>query len=114
MIIFIVKKGIIFRNHPWQERKDIIFRVKFGISPIGVINENFESSPDRTEPKRLPDPDLRGAEKAIQRAALKARERARRFGHGIIIFENGKIVEEFPDRDIPDEDKSDEGTKGQT
>ncbi len=66
------------------------------------------------EPKRLPDPDLRGAEKAIQRAALKARERARRFGHGIIIFENGKIVEEFPDRDIPAEDKSDEGTQGQT
>jgi hypothetical protein len=41
MIVFIVKKGIIARNHPWQERKDIIFRAKFGISPIGVINENF-------------------------------------------------------------------------
>ena len=49
------------------------------------------------EPKRLNDPDMRGAEKAIQRAALKARERARRFGHGIIIYENGKIVEKSPD-----------------
>ena len=48
------------------------------------------------EPKRLDDPDMRGAEKAIHRAALKARERARRFGHGIIIYENGKIVEKHP------------------
>ena len=45
------------------------------------------------EPNRLNDPDMRGAEKAIYRAALKARERARRFGHGIIIYENGKMVE---------------------
>ena len=45
-----------------------------------------------TEPKRLDDPDMRGAEKAIHRAALKARERARRFGHGIIIYENGKMT----------------------
>lgn len=49
------------------------------------------------EPRRLNDPDMRGAEKAIQRAALQARERARRFGHGIIIYENGKIVEKSPD-----------------
>ena len=50
------------------------------------------------EPKRLNDPDMRGAERAIHRAALKARERARRFGHGIIIYENGKIVEKHPDK----------------
>jgi hypothetical protein len=49
------------------------------------------------EPNRLNDPDMRGAEKAIHRAALKARERARRFGHGVIIYENGKIVEKLPD-----------------
>ena len=52
------------------------------------------------EPKRLDDPDMRGAEKAIHRAALKARERARRFGHGIIVYENGKMVEKFPDKDV--------------
>jgi len=51
------------------------------------------------EPKRLNDPDMRGAEKAIHRAALKARERARRFGHGVIIHENGKIVEKIPDKE---------------
>jgi len=50
------------------------------------------------EPKRLNDPDMRGAEKAIHRAALKARERALRFGHGIIIYENGKIIEKHPDK----------------
>lgn len=49
------------------------------------------------EPRRLNDPDMRGAEKAIHRAALQARERARRFGHGIIVYENGKIVEKSPD-----------------
>lgn len=48
--------------------------------------------------KKLDDPDIRLAEKALRRAALKARERARRFGHGIIIYENGKIVEKHPDK----------------
>ena len=48
--------------------------------------------------KKLDDPDIRLAEKALRRAALKARERARRFGHGIIIYENGKIVEKYPDK----------------
>ena len=47
--------------------------------------------------RRLSDPDIRLAEKALKRAALKARERARRFGHGIIIYENGEIVEKHPD-----------------
>jgi hypothetical protein len=45
------------------------------------------------------DPDIRLAETALRRAALKARERARRFGHGIIIYENGKMVEKLPDKD---------------
>lgn len=49
------------------------------------------------EPMRLNDPDMRGAEKAIHRAALQARERARRFGHGIIVYKDGKIVEKSPD-----------------
>ncbi len=50
-------------------------------------------------PKRLDDPDIRLAEAALICAALKARERARRFGHGIIIYENGKMVEKLPDKD---------------
>ena len=48
--------------------------------------------------KKLDDPDIRLAETALRRAALKARERARRFGHGIIIYENGKIVEKHQDK----------------
>ena len=48
MIVFLIKKGIIARSHLWQERKDIIFRVKVGISPIGVINENFCSNSRKT------------------------------------------------------------------
>jgi hypothetical protein len=52
-----------------------------------------------SKPKKLDDPDIRLAEIALRRAALKARERARRFGHGIIIYENGKMVEKLPDKD---------------
>ena len=60
MIVLMAKKRIIVRNHPWQERKDIIFRVKFAIpqlnrlrvepgkSPIGVINESFCSNSRKT------------------------------------------------------------------
>jgi hypothetical protein len=44
------------------------------------------------EPFRLSDPDFRNAEQAMRRAAERTRERARRFGHGIVIYENGKIV----------------------
>lgn len=49
--------------------------------------------------KKMDDPDIRLAETAIRRAALKARERAQRFGHGIIIYENGKMVEKLPEKD---------------
>ena len=49
--------------------------------------------------KKLDDPDIRLAEVALKRAALKARERARRFGHGIIIYENGKMIEKLPEKD---------------
>jgi len=58
------------------------------------MNETVEK-----KARRLDDPDLRNAEIAIRRAAKKARERAKRFGHGVIIYENGKIVEEQPDGD---------------
>ena len=49
--------------------------------------------------RKSDDPDIRLAEIALKRAALKARERARRFGHGIIIYEDGKIVEKFPEEE---------------
>lgn len=52
---------------------------------------------------RLSDPDFRNAELAIRRAAESARERARRFGHGIVIYENGKIVEKPVTREQGDE-----------
>ena len=51
---------------------------------------------------RLDDPDFRNAEKALLRAAKKARERAKRFGHGVIIYENGKIIEEQSEVDSKD------------
>ena len=59
------------------------------------MREILKNHPSR----KLDDPDIRLAEAALMRAALKARERARRFGHGIIIYENGRIVEKMPDKD---------------
>lgn len=54
------------------------------------------------KPRRLNDPDFRNAEIAMLRAAKKARERAKRFGHGVMIYENGEIIEEQPEADSKD------------
>ncbi len=43
------------------------------------------------------DPDFVKAEAAIKRASLKARERAREFGMGVVIIKKGQIVEECSD-----------------
>jgi len=43
------------------------------------------------------DPDFVKAEAAIKRASLKARERARKFGMGVIIMKEDRIVEECSD-----------------
>lgn len=45
-------------------------------------------------PTKPRDPDLAGAEIAIQRAALKVREKARRIGRGVIVWRDGEIVED--------------------
>ena len=41
---------------------------------------------------RITDPDIRGAEPALQRAALAARRIARITGTPLIIWKDGKIV----------------------
>lgn len=61
------------------------------------MNESAEK-----KPRRLNDPDFRNAEIAMLRAAKKARERAKRFGHGVVIYEDGKIIEEQPEADSKD------------
>ena len=45
------------------------------------------------------DPDFINAEIAMQRAALKARERAKRSGTGVVVVKDGDIVEERPEVD---------------
>jgi len=44
------------------------------------------------------DPDMINAEVALKRAAQKARQRARQAGIGVVVMQDGKIVEERPDR----------------
>ena len=44
------------------------------------------------EPKR--DPDLAAAENAMKRAALRARQRAKQVGTGVVVWKDGRVVEE--------------------
>ncbi len=46
---------------------------------------------------RVDDPDMRGAEAAMLRAARAAREEARRAGLTIPVWENGAVVRKHPD-----------------
>ncbi len=46
---------------------------------------------------RQRDPDFVKAETAIKRASLKARERAKKLGMGVVIIKKGQIVEECSD-----------------
>jgi hypothetical protein len=50
------------------------------------------------EKQKERDPDFINAEVALKRAAQKARQRAGQAGIGVIVVEDGKIVEEWPDR----------------
>jgi LDH2 family malate/lactate/ureidoglycolate dehydrogenase len=40
------------------------------------------------------DPDLAAAEIAMKRAAAKARQKAKQVGAGVVVWKNGRIVEE--------------------
>ena len=44
------------------------------------------------------DPDMINAEAALKRAAQKARQRARQAGIGVVVMQDGEIVEERSDR----------------
>ena len=46
---------------------------------------------------RLDDPDMRGAEAAMLRAAKAARDEARKAGLTIPVWENGAVVRKHPD-----------------
>jgi len=49
---------------------------------------------DREQKVGKRDPDFIKAEIAMQRAAQKAREKAKRVGSGVAVLREGKIVEE--------------------
>ena len=55
--------------------------------------------PDSTAGVKERDPDLINAEIALKRAALKARQLAQQAGLGVIVLQDGKIVEERPDHE---------------
>jgi hypothetical protein len=55
---------------------------------------------DVSEKQKERDPDLINAEVALKRAAQKARLRAGQAGIGVIVVQDGRIIEEQPDRPI--------------
>lgn len=53
---------------------------------------------DVSEKQKERDPDLINAEVALKRTAQKARQRAGQTGIGVVVVQDGKIVEAWPDR----------------
>ncbi|MCX5858153.1 MAG: hypothetical protein NTZ57_09690 [Deltaproteobacteria bacterium] len=54
---------------------------------------------DSNNDQKKRDPDLVNAEIAMTRAARKARQRAALAGIGVMVYRDGRIVEEQPDLD---------------
>ena len=54
---------------------------------------------DSNDDKKQRDPDFVNAEIAMKRAALKARQRAMQAGIGVMVYRDGRIIEEQPDLD---------------
>ncbi len=52
---------------------------------------------DSGEKGKKRDPDFIKAGIAMQRAALKAREKALRTGAGVVVMKDGGMVEEYPE-----------------
>ncbi len=51
---------------------------------------------DSGEGVKKRDPDLVAAEIAMKRAAAKARQRAKQVGTGVVVWKDGRVVEEAP------------------
>jgi len=51
------------------------------------------------EPKKR-DPDLAAAEIAMKRAAQKARQKAKLAGSGVVVWKDGRVVEEPPNMPV--------------
>lgn len=53
---------------------------------------------DSTTGGKKRDPDFINAEIALKRAARKARQLAQQSGIGVVVLQDGKIIEERPDQ----------------
>lgn len=53
-----------------------------------------EQTTDTGKHPKPRDPDLAAAEIAMQRAAAKARQRASQTGAGVMVWQDGRVVEE--------------------
>lgn len=55
---------------------------------------------DTTKRVTARDPDLVGSESALRRAAKRAREQARRSSGYVVVYRDGKIVEDWFDKRV--------------
>ncbi len=53
---------------------------------------------------KLKDPDMRAAPAAMERAVRRAHRDAHRHGTGVLVVENGKMVEVAPDPALYEDD----------
>ena len=53
-----------------------------------------EKNLDSGKASKKRDPDLAAAEIAMKRAAAKARQKARQVGAGVVVWKDGRVVEE--------------------
>jgi hypothetical protein len=68
------------------------------LSYSGIINDEMSYSAsllmDSGKEPIERDPDLAAAEIAMKRAAVKARQKARQAGVGVVVWKDGQVVEE--------------------
>lgn len=55
---------------------------------------------------RLDDPDMRAAPAAMERAVRRAHRDAHRHGTGVLVVENGEMVEVDPDPALYEDDRT--------
>ncbi len=55
---------------------------------------------------RLDDPDMRAAPVAMERAVRRAHRDAHRHGTGVLVVENGEMVEVDPDPALYEDDRT--------
>ena len=66
----------------------------------------MSAAKERLPVLKLDDPDMQAVPAAMERAARRAHRDAHRHGTGVLVVENGKMVEVAPDPALYEDDRS--------